>query len=46
MKNEEETGKKYEPLWNYFKVHYQLSYEQIKELLGFGVAYSFLTDKK
>lgn len=41
---------KYEPLWNYLKEqdeeHFQLSYEQIKEILGFDLDHSFLTYKK
>lgn len=41
---------KYEPLWKYLKEqdeeHCQLSYEQIKEILGFDLDHSFLTYKK
>ncbi len=41
---------KYEPLWNYLKKNkkdnYQLSYEDIKNILGFQIDHSFLTYKK
>lgn len=41
---------KYEPLWKYLKENekdsYLLSYEQIKEILGFEIDHSFLTYKK
>lgn len=41
---------KYEPLWNYLKKNkkdnYQLSYEEIKNILGFEINHSFLTYKK
>lgn len=41
---------KYEPLWEYLKRHgkddYQLSYEVIKEILGFEIDHSFLNYKK
>ncbi len=41
---------KYEPLWNYLKEHnkdmYQLSYEDIKDILGFNIDHSFLNSKK
>lgn len=41
---------KYEPLWEYLKRYgkddYQLSYEEIKEILGFEIDHSFLTYKK
>ncbi len=41
---------KYEPLWEYLKKmnqeSYQLSYEAIREILGFDLDHSFLTYKK
>ena len=41
---------KYEPLWKYLKGNnkedYKLSYEAIKEILGFEIDHSFLTYKK
>ena len=41
---------KYEPLWKYLKGNnkedYKLSYEAIKEILGFKIDHSFLTYKK
>jgi len=41
---------KYEPLWNYLKKNrkdnYQLSYEEIKNILVFEINHSFLTYKK
>jgi len=41
---------KYEPLWeclkNNNKDNYQLSYEEIKSILGFDIDHSFLTYKK
>ena len=41
---------KYEPLWRYLKVNkkdsYKLSYEEIKNILGFDIEHSFLTYKK
>ena len=41
---------KYEPLWNYIKEknlnEYKLSYEEIKNILGFDIDHSFLTYKK
>ena len=41
---------KYEPLWNYLKSHnqecYQLSYDEMKIILGFPIDHSFLTCKK
>lgn len=41
---------KYEPLWNYIKENnkeeYLLSYEEIKNILGFAIDHSFLTYKK
>ena len=41
---------KYEPLWNYIRDksldNYKLSYEEIKEILGFNLDHSFLTYKK
>lgn len=41
---------KYEPLWNYIKEknreEYQLSYEEIRTILGFDIDHSFLTYKK
>lgn len=41
---------KYEPLWNYIKENkkenYNLTYEEIKNILGFEIDYSFLTYKK
>lgn len=41
---------KYEPLWNYvrdnIKEEYKLSYNEIKNILGFDIDHSFLTYKK
>ncbi len=41
---------KYEPLWKYlkenYKENYKLSYEEIKNILGFDIDHSFLTYKK
>lgn len=41
---------KYEPLWKYLKEanneNYKLSYDEIKEILGFEIDHSFLTYKK
>lgn len=41
---------KYDSLWNYLKKSnkdkYELSYEKIKEILGFDIDHSFLTYKK
>ncbi len=41
---------KYEPLWKYLKENnkesYKLSYEKIKNILGFDIDHSFLTYKK
>lgn len=41
---------KYEPLWNYVrdnkKEEYKLSYNEIKNILGFDIDHSFLTYKK
>ncbi len=41
---------KYEPLWKYLKEdnkdNYKLSYEEIKNILGFDINHSFLTYKK
>ncbi len=41
---------KYEPLWRYLKENkkdkYQLTYEEIKNILGFCIDHSFLTYKK
>ncbi len=41
---------KYEPLWKYIKKNkkeeYKLSYEEIKNILGFEIDHSFLTYKK
>ncbi len=41
---------KYEPLWKYLKKNhkddYKLSYEDIKNVLGFDIDHSFLTYKK
>lgn len=41
---------KYEPLWNYLKENnkddYKLSYEKIRDILGFDIDHSFLTYKK
>ena len=38
---------KYEPLWKYLKnnnkENYKLSYEEIKNILGFDINHSFLT---
>ncbi len=44
------TMSKYEPLWKYLKENnkenYKLSYEEIKNILGFDIDHSFLTYKK
>ncbi len=41
---------KYEKLWNYIKENnkdeYQLSYDEIKNILGFEIDHSFLKYKK
>lgn len=41
---------KFEPLWKYLKENnkesYKLSYEEIKNILGFDIDHSFLTYKK
>lgn len=41
---------KYEPLWKYLESHGEqqvlLSFEEIKEILGFDIDHSFLTYKK
>ncbi len=41
---------KYEPLWSYLKENnkdnYKLSYEEIRNILGFDIDHSFLTYKK
>lgn len=41
---------KYEPLWRYLKENkkdsYKLSYEEIKNILGFDIDHSFLIYKK
>lgn len=41
---------KYQPLWEYLKNNngdcIQLSYEEIKNILGFNIDHSFLTYKK
>ncbi len=41
---------KYEPLWKYIKENnkenYKLTYEEIKNILGFDIDHSFLTYKK
>ncbi len=41
---------KYEPLWKYLednnKERYVLSYEEIKNIVGFEINHSFLTYKK
>ncbi len=41
---------KYEPLWKYIKENkkdnYKLTYEEIKNILGFAIDHSFLTYKK
>lgn len=41
---------KYEPLWIYIKENkldnYKLTYEEIKDILGFPIDHSFLTYKK
>ena len=41
---------KYEPLWQYIKdnqkAEYKLSYEEIRNILGFDIDHSFLTYKK
>ena len=41
---------KYESLWKYLKENdkenYNLSYEEIKDILGFEIDHSFLTYKK
>ena len=40
---------KYEPLWKYLKdnnkENYKLSYEEIKNIIGFEIDHSFLTYK-
>ena len=40
----------YDPLWKYLKdnnkAEYKLSYEDIKNILGFNIDHSFLTYKK
>ena len=41
---------KYEPLWEYIKNNrkdeYKLTYEEIKDILGFNIDHSFLKYKK
>lgn len=41
---------KYDPLWNYLKKnnekHYKLTYDEIKNILGFEIDHSFLEYKK
>ena len=41
---------KYEPLWRYIKennkIEYKLSYDEIKDILGFNIDHSFLKYKK
>ena len=41
---------KYEPLWNYLKAtnkeSYKITYEEIKNILGFEIDQSFLSYKK
>ena len=41
---------KYEPLWKYIKennrIEYKLSYDEIKDILGFNIDHSFLKNKK
>lgn len=41
---------KYDPLWNYLKntkkEYYKLTYDEIKEILGFDIDHSFLNCKK
>ena len=41
---------KYEPLWKYIKdnqkTEYKISYEEIRNILGFDMDHSFLTFKK
>lgn len=41
---------KYEPLWKYLKENnqdnYKISYEEIKNILGFEIDHAFLTYKK
>lgn len=41
---------KYKPLWNYIKWNkkdsYKLTYEEIKNILGFEIDHSFLNYKK
>ena len=41
---------KYEPLWRYikenYKIEYKLSYDEIKDILGFNIDHSFLKYKK
>lgn len=41
---------KYEPLWKYIKENekeeYNLTYKEIKNILGFEIDYSFLNYKK
>jgi len=41
---------KYEPLWKYLKENdrnmYELTYDDIKDILGFDIDHSFLNSKK
>lgn len=41
---------KYEPLWTYLRDNnrdnYRLSYQEIRNILGFDIDHSFLTHKK
>lgn len=41
---------KYEPLWNYIKENgkenYNLTYGEVRDILGFEIDHSFLTYKK
>ncbi len=41
---------KYDPLWNYLKKNneknYKLTYDEIKDILGFEIDHSFLKYKK
>ena len=41
---------KYEPLWKYIKdsqkAEYKITYEEIRNILGFDIDHSFLTYKK
>lgn len=41
---------KYDPLWNFLKENnqdnYKLTYEEIKDILGFKIDHSFLSFKK